>query len=524
MPPPSKRPQAHWLAIAGLFLATVFLHSELAALRALPQRRGLHGVERDDTAAMPPPLEGDLEQLVEERVDRKLSVVDERMEQLVEERVDRKLSAVDERIGTLEAQVERLSRAGKGDRRRTQRTGAVGGEAARIIIRNTAPAPSTPGGRGGRGRRAQSVGTCAAADISSRTQAITAACCDDPSAGCSGGGTPQTCNAECAGIFLPFWDECQSALGKARRVFEPVVVMCEAVENETPSLAMQLGVTCTDGTSTDDCVPTCNEDIHGFLLLLNINGNDNKLSCELQHGLYSWVGSSTDGGYLGPDIQTFFSAVTSGAAGVYVGTLVEDAGVSTTMVVTAGQSISISGDPSLEEAPQWALASDDTCYGANNGYCNDGSSGDGGGCPLGTDATDCGTPPNDSGFVVQAHGYLFLSYIALGGAPVMLNVGGSLSLTSMIVPEAALIQAMSAVHGVGSEGSALRLTDVSVLEARSDDTCRDWGGQWGRGRLSDNGFCEDGGRDSNYRALCRAAATWTTNGHCGDVRMADRNW
>ena len=154
MPPPSKRPQAHWLAIAGLFLATIFLHSELAALRALPQRRGLHGVERDDTAAMPPPLEGDLEQLVEERVDRKLSAVDERMEQLVEERVDRKLSAVDERIGTLEAQVERLSRAGKGDRRRTQRTGAVGGEAARVIIRNTAPAPSTPGGRGGRGRRA----------------------------------------------------------------------------------------------------------------------------------------------------------------------------------------------------------------------------------------------------------------------------------------------------------------------------------------------------------------------------------
>ena len=43
----------------------------------------------------------------------------------------------------------------------------------------------------------------------------------------------------------------------------------------------------------------------------------------------------------------------SGAAGVYVGMLVEDAGISTDLVVTPGQSVTASGDPSLPEPPLW---------------------------------------------------------------------------------------------------------------------------------------------------------------------------
>eukprot|EP01046_Picozoa_sp_COSAG06_P045722 COSAG06_NODE_6363_length_2965_cov_4.461968_5_plen_99_part_00 len=58
------------------------------------------------------------------------------------------------------------------------------------------------------------------------------------------------------------------------------------------SIAQQLGVECTDGTSTADCVPECSEELHGFLLLLNIAGDDSKLSCELHHGFYSWVGAA----------------------------------------------------------------------------------------------------------------------------------------------------------------------------------------------------------------------------------------
>eukprot|EP01046_Picozoa_sp_COSAG06_P009032 COSAG06_NODE_466_length_15349_cov_53.328262_2_plen_219_part_00 len=47
---------------------------------------------------------------------------------------------------------------------------------------------------------------CDATSLPSRTAAITAECCDEPTEDCTGG-SPHTCNAGCAAIFLPFWDE-----------------------------------------------------------------------------------------------------------------------------------------------------------------------------------------------------------------------------------------------------------------------------------------------------------------------------
>ena len=67
------------------------------------------------------------------------------------------------------------------------------------------------------------------------------------------------------------------------------------------------------------------------------------------------MGAATDGGYLGSDFQAFFSAVVSGAAGVYVGMLVEDAGISTDLTVTPGQIVSVTGDPSLPQPPAWCV-------------------------------------------------------------------------------------------------------------------------------------------------------------------------
>jgi TolA-binding protein len=59
------------------------------------------------------------------------------------------------------------------------------------------------------------------------------------------------------------------------------------------SVAEQMNVQCTDASlSADDCVPECGNSLHGYLLLLNIGGNDSKLSCELHYGLYSWVGAA----------------------------------------------------------------------------------------------------------------------------------------------------------------------------------------------------------------------------------------
>ena len=137
------------------------------------------------------------------------------------------------------------------------------------------------GGDGGGHRRAQSnagTGACDAGALPSRTQAITAECCDEPSEDCSGG-YPQTCNAGCASLFLPFWDECRSALGKDSRDFEPAVALCEAASGGSLTLAEQLHVECSDGTAAADCVPECTEQVHWFLMLLNIEGEDSKLSC-----------------------------------------------------------------------------------------------------------------------------------------------------------------------------------------------------------------------------------------------------
>ena len=63
--------------------------------------------------------------------------------------------------------------------------------------------------------------------------------------------------------------------------------------------------------------------------------------CCLSH---AFALSQTDGGYLGPDIHTFVSAVFSGAAGVYIFMLDHDAGISTLLTATPGQSVSVTGE------------------------------------------------------------------------------------------------------------------------------------------------------------------------------------
>eukprot|EP01044_Picomonas_judraskeda_P008312 COSAG03_NODE_941_length_5251_cov_254.015334_5_plen_384_part_00 len=134
--------------------------------------------------------------------------------------------------------------------------------------------------------------SCTATELPARSAAVTAGCCDEQTEDCTGG-HPHSCNADCAALFLPFWADCRAALGTDSRQLEPVVALCEStVLRGAPSLAEQLNLQCTDGSAVEDCVPHCSERYHGFLMLLNIDGNDSKLSCELHRGLYSWVGSS----------------------------------------------------------------------------------------------------------------------------------------------------------------------------------------------------------------------------------------
>ena len=229
----------------------------------------------------------------------------------------RSREVADARAEALEARVADLVRAEALEaqgaaRRRTQRTSGAA-EAAQILkIETVAISCPASSGRFGltecqdpaferchrdaclpilEGHRRMQVGPqlCTAQTLPARTAAVNSACC--PFGGCSGH-HPDTCSAACAGVFLPWWRDCEVSLGKDGHQFEPTVQLCEAAGGTEVSIAMQLGVECTDGTATEECVPQCSEAYHGFLMLLNIGGEDSKLSCELHHGLFSWVGAA----------------------------------------------------------------------------------------------------------------------------------------------------------------------------------------------------------------------------------------
>ena len=128
----------------------------------------------------------------------------------------------------------------------------------------------------------------------------------------------------------------------------------------------------------------------------------------------------TDGGYLGSDFEAFFSAVVSGAAGIYVGVLLRDAGIETDLVVQPGQRVSVSGDPSLPRPPRW-----------------------GGGS-----------------FTVQQRGSLSLSSVEVSGG--FSVSGGSLSLSRMEVSPGVLGQLRLSP---AAAGTTLRLSEATVTTA-----------------------------------------------------------
>eukprot|EP01047_Picozoa_sp_COSAG01_P001817 COSAG01_NODE_44_length_32259_cov_19.234297_1_plen_654_part_00 len=214
----------------------------------------------------------------------------------------------------------------------------------------------SPNYNGGHRRRSlQSGGQCG--NMATRAQQVQARCCDEVTEDCSGG-YPRTCNAGCAAVFLPFWAECGSLLDNSA-VYQPVVAMCQTAASGTDpgtspdgSTVHQFSLVCNPG-QVNNCIPACDEHVRGDLLLLNLRGDDHKFSCERQHGIHSWIAPSADGGYLGNDFQAFFSAVMSGASGLYISTLRSNAGITTDLTIRSGQDVKIFGDSSLSVAPVW---------------------------------------------------------------------------------------------------------------------------------------------------------------------------
>ena len=85
-------------------------------------------------------------------------------------------------------------------------------------------------------------------ELGDRTAALNVECCDANDQSCSGG-TPSSCSRGCAEVLLPFWDDCQEALGPASSLVEPLLVGCRAALAQPAGWAAGGGsVRCGPGT------------------------------------------------------------------------------------------------------------------------------------------------------------------------------------------------------------------------------------------------------------------------------------
>eukprot|EP01047_Picozoa_sp_COSAG01_P008984 COSAG01_NODE_363_length_18113_cov_45.041690_10_plen_752_part_00 len=205
------------------------------------------------------------------------------------------------------------------------------------------------GGTGTHGghRRAQG-GDSSCANFNSRANAVQIECCNEPTEDCSSG-APSSCNADCAAVYLPFWADCGAHLTTNLALYQSVVAQCQAAGSGgagSGSLVQQFDLVCANNT-VSNCVPRCSAMLHGDLLLMTVDGQDNKYACELHNNIYSWIGPAAEGGYIGGDVLTFVSAVVSGAAGLFMLTLTSIvASISTLLTVQPGQVVAISGTAS----------------------------------------------------------------------------------------------------------------------------------------------------------------------------------
>eukprot|EP01051_Picozoa_sp_SAG22_P013402 SAG22_NODE_1497_length_4292_cov_4.207966_2_plen_826_part_00 len=114
---------------------------------------------------------------------------------------------------------------------------------------------------------------------------------------------------------------------------------------------------CGTGTDISACLPLCEEEVHGFELLLTIDQTDVRVSCKLHAGLYSWAGAVSEGSYFGDDAELFVSTLVSGAAGRYILKLRVSADVGVELTVQRNQEVKIAGDRALPVPPRWGRGS-----------------------------------------------------------------------------------------------------------------------------------------------------------------------
>eukprot|EP01047_Picozoa_sp_COSAG01_P066919 COSAG01_NODE_9337_length_2479_cov_50.643277_1_plen_764_part_00 len=261
----------------------------------------------------------------------------------------------------------------------------------------------------GHHRRTQEAEVCTEAEVPQWVNAINRECCDETTESCRSG-QPETCNIGCAAVVLPFWAECRApftkTVGQATvDTFQQVVDKCQTNESagEKKPLATEFALVC-DAHDAADCIPECNETLHGHILLATVDGDDSAYTCELHHGMYSWNGKAGAGGFMGSDVLSFIASVLSGAGGFYVALIIENnAHVDVELLVRPQQTVSIRGDPGVQ------------------------SDGDGSKPIWGAD-----------GFTVQQYGSLRLKNLVLQAA-VAVGTGGSAALEGCMLRESATL-------------------------------------------------------------------------------------
>eukprot|EP01047_Picozoa_sp_COSAG01_P043327 COSAG01_NODE_3840_length_5646_cov_13.756805_4_plen_647_part_00 len=206
-------------------------------------------------------------------------------------------------------------------------------------------------------------GQCTSSYVKQQQPIIIAKCCKTAQ-DCSTG-APSTCTVDCGAVFLPFYARCGAFLATqsptTTQPYQRTAAMCRTSSASPPNdgasdrnLVHEFNLVCGSGKEVSDgCVPSCTNALRGDLLLLNLNGDDHKYSCVIQHGKMSWVGPAADGGYLGNDLQAFISSIISGASGLYaLRVLAAASTVSTPLRLHPGQTVIISGGNNSPKLPQ----------------------------------------------------------------------------------------------------------------------------------------------------------------------------
>ena len=210
--------------------------------------------------------------------------------------ISEKVTMLEKHTEALQVQVDELKRTSDDDERRRMQRTTDADSTAHIIIRNTVSSAVASMGRGR--RRSQEEHPCDGRSLPKRVVAVGIVCCASSGDGhrrmqadCA---LPAACPSEaCAATFVDFYDDCGVNLAEQLGEYTPLYESCQGMRQGSSSIAMQLGVECTeDGVSDGDCIPECNVEVHGFLLLLNIDGSDMKFTCQLHHTLYSWIGGA----------------------------------------------------------------------------------------------------------------------------------------------------------------------------------------------------------------------------------------